>query len=197
MLYLTGDTHGDFRRFREGEFPELDKLTKADYVIICGDFGGVWNKSREQEYWLNWLEKEKPYTTLFIDGNHENHADLLRFAPRGMFDVVKASLAGSVIGNILLVLGMIGEYIGRIYMCINRSPQYVVRRVDDDLVLDGGTVRHLQLLPYSRYRYRPWQLSLAHESAHDHQSHREVRNIPKHQSLRRMMRSGRCFLLQS
>lgn len=29
-------------------------------------------------------------------------------------------------GAILLVLGMIGEYIGRIYMCINSSPQYVV-----------------------------------------------------------------------
>lgn len=30
-------------------------------------------------------------------------------------------------GVILLVLGMIGEYIGRIYMCINESPQYVIR----------------------------------------------------------------------
>ena len=30
-------------------------------------------------------------------------------------------------GMILLVLGMIGEYIGRIYICINNSPQYVVR----------------------------------------------------------------------
>ncbi len=29
-------------------------------------------------------------------------------------------------GIILLVLGMIGEYLGRIYMCINLSPQYVV-----------------------------------------------------------------------
>jgi undecaprenyl-phosphate 4-deoxy-4-formamido-L-arabinose transferase len=32
-------------------------------------------------------------------------------------------------GIILLVLGMIGEYIGRIYMCINASPQYVERQV--------------------------------------------------------------------
>ena len=30
-------------------------------------------------------------------------------------------------GVILLVLGMIGEYIGRIYISLNRSPQYVVR----------------------------------------------------------------------
>ena len=32
-------------------------------------------------------------------------------------------------GIILMVLGMMGEYIGRIYMCINATPQYVIRRV--------------------------------------------------------------------
>ena len=32
-------------------------------------------------------------------------------------------------GIILMVLGMIGEYIGRIYMCINSTPQYVIREV--------------------------------------------------------------------
>ncbi len=31
-------------------------------------------------------------------------------------------------GVILLSLGLLGEYIGRIYICINKSPQYVVRR---------------------------------------------------------------------
>ena len=30
---------------------------------------------------------------------------------------------------ILLVLGLIGEYLGRIYMCINASPQFVERQV--------------------------------------------------------------------
>lgn len=34
-------------------------------------------------------------------------------------------------GIILLVLGIIGEYIGRIYICINRAPQYVVRDIID------------------------------------------------------------------
>ena len=32
-------------------------------------------------------------------------------------------------GIILVVLGLIGEYIGRIYMCINASPQFVERQV--------------------------------------------------------------------
>ena len=32
-------------------------------------------------------------------------------------------------GMILVVLGIIGEYVGRIYMCANAAPQYVVREV--------------------------------------------------------------------
>ena len=32
-------------------------------------------------------------------------------------------------GIILIVLGLIGEYVGRIYMCTNASPQYVIRDV--------------------------------------------------------------------
>lgn len=32
-------------------------------------------------------------------------------------------------GMIMMMLGMIGEYIGRIYICINNSPQYVIREM--------------------------------------------------------------------
>lgn len=71
MIYVTGDTHADFRRFSTSYFPEQKEMTKQDFVIICGDFGGVWLDSREEQYWLNWLN-DKPFTTLFVDGNHEN-----------------------------------------------------------------------------------------------------------------------------
>lgn len=30
-------------------------------------------------------------------------------------------------GLLLLSMGLIGEYVGRIYMCINATPQYIVR----------------------------------------------------------------------
>ena len=30
-------------------------------------------------------------------------------------------------GIIMIMLGIIGEYIGRIYICINKSPQYVIK----------------------------------------------------------------------
>lgn len=41
-------------------------------------------------------------------------------------------------GLILFVLGMLGEYIGRIYICINNAPQYVIRDVVNQLQEDGA-----------------------------------------------------------
>lgn len=41
-----------------------------------------------------------------------------------------SSLMAAVVffgGMLMIMLGLIGEYIGRIYICINRSPQYVIR----------------------------------------------------------------------
>ena len=32
-------------------------------------------------------------------------------------------------GIIMMILGLIGEYIGRIYVCLNKMPQYVERTV--------------------------------------------------------------------
>ena len=74
MIYITGDCHADFRKFNIESFPEQKDMTKEDYVIICGDFGGVWmrhEESEQEKWWMDWLEA-KPYTTLFVDGNHEN-----------------------------------------------------------------------------------------------------------------------------
>lgn len=81
MVFVTVDCHGDFKRFSTDRFPIQKELTKDDYVIICGDFGGVWsykNESNQEKYWLKWLDK-KPFTTLFVDGNHENFSRLYSY----------------------------------------------------------------------------------------------------------------------
>ena len=70
-IFITGDTHGDFTRFKKKIFYEQAELTKDDCVIIAGDFGGIWDGSAEERHWLDWLEA-KPFTTLFVSGNHEN-----------------------------------------------------------------------------------------------------------------------------
>ena len=57
------------------------QMTKKDYVIICGDFGGVWDyiiESKSEKYWLDWLNN-KNFTTLFVDGNHENFTRLYNY----------------------------------------------------------------------------------------------------------------------
>ena len=76
MIYITGDCHSDFRRFSTEVFPEQKEMTKEDTIIICGDFGGIWYQEdskyiKKENYWLDWLE-DKPFTTVFVDGNHEN-----------------------------------------------------------------------------------------------------------------------------
>ncbi|MCD8014978.1 MAG: metallophosphoesterase [Lachnospiraceae bacterium] len=71
MVYLTGDTHTDWMtRLSFQSFPEGRKLTKDDFVIVLGDFG-IWKDTKGERYHLDWLD-ERPFTTLFLDGNHEN-----------------------------------------------------------------------------------------------------------------------------
>lgn len=82
-IYITGDIHGDPRRFSTDSFYEQKEMTNQDdnYMIILGDFGLVWDyqgESKNERYWLDWLEN-KPFTTLFIDGNHENFDRLLSY----------------------------------------------------------------------------------------------------------------------
>lgn len=81
MIYITGDIHGDYdiRKLGYNSFPEGRSLTRNDYVIICGDFGLLWDNSKTEKYWLEWLDS-KPWTTLWIDGNHENF-DMLKEYP--------------------------------------------------------------------------------------------------------------------
>ena len=77
MIFVTGDLHGgiDIRKLNSHNFPINEELTKNDYVIIAGDFGLVWDGSPEEKYWLDWLHR-KNFTTLWVDGNHENHDKL-------------------------------------------------------------------------------------------------------------------------
>lgn len=74
MIFLTGDTHIplDISKLNTKNFSEQKNLTRDDYVIILGDFGLYWHEDKTYEHWHKWLQN-KPFTILWVDGNHENH----------------------------------------------------------------------------------------------------------------------------
>lgn len=80
MIWITGDTHGSFERlFSDPMLTGGSSHPDADFLIICGDFGGLWCNDFNEQKMLEQLET-LPYTVLFIDGNHENY-DLLEQYP--------------------------------------------------------------------------------------------------------------------
>ena len=62
MIYVTGDTHGDRERLSRRK---LRHLKEGDTLIICGDFGFMWNDSRREQRFLRSLGKRK-YNICFI-----------------------------------------------------------------------------------------------------------------------------------
>ena len=65
MIYVTGDTHGDFSRLLD-DVP----MQKGDILIICGDFG-IWDNNAREQNWMKFLA-DREYTVTFVDGNHSN-----------------------------------------------------------------------------------------------------------------------------
>ena len=75
MIYVTGDTHGDLERFKS---KQASKLKKGDTLVICGDFGFIWDGSKTEEKTLNWLSHRR-YKILFVEGAHENYLMLDKY----------------------------------------------------------------------------------------------------------------------
>lgn len=70
MILVTGDTHGFNDVDKIIKLKEKNTLSKNDYLIIAGDFGGIWDKysiNKTVQFYRN-----MPFTVLFVDGNHEN-----------------------------------------------------------------------------------------------------------------------------
>ena len=97
MIFVTGDTHGEFTRFSSHNFQKGKSLSKDDFVIVCGDFGLIWQNipSKEEKYWINWLDS-KPWTTLFVDGNHSNHPRLNSLEKIEKFDGIVGKVSDSI-----------------------------------------------------------------------------------------------------
>ncbi len=75
MIYVTGDSHGYYDeliyRLRD------TKIGKGDTLIICGDFGFVWDDVSAR-ICLKHLQNEE-FDIAFVDGNHEDFDELEQF----------------------------------------------------------------------------------------------------------------------
>jgi hypothetical protein len=85
MIFITGDTHGMYdieklNLFNSNLVRDTSNFNcnSLDYMIIVGDAGIIWYNDYRDEYHIKAYENF-PWTTLFIDGNHENHAALAKY----------------------------------------------------------------------------------------------------------------------
>lgn len=109
-VFVCGDTHGPLDIRKLDVFAEREpNLTKEDFLIIAGDFGGIWTPySDDAEKKLLAKYDSYPWTTLFIDGNHENFERLYSQFPV----IFNPALSGNVrhISNSVIHLQRGGVY---------------------------------------------------------------------------------------
>ena len=151
MIFVTGDTHGDLMsRLSTRSFFEQKDMNADDenYVIICGDFGGVWDASNREKYQLDWLA-EKPFVTLFVAGNHENY-DLLNSYPVSEWHGGRIQFIRSNV--IHLLRGEIYEIEGKTFFTFGGARSHDI----DDGILEVGDPR---IKEWSRNRYKMFRIN--------------------------------------
>ena len=91
MIFVTGDTHGEPYRLKLQMKTKMvlsnnpREFNKNDYLIITGDFGCIWSVSPDGDKEKLDFLTNLPWTTLFVDGNHENFDRLDKFEKVEMF----------------------------------------------------------------------------------------------------------------
>ena len=130
MVYLTGDTHGELDRFKHGR---LRWLGKRDIVVVLGDFGFVWDGSKEEQKKLDWLRK-RPYTLLFLDGAHENYDLLAQYPVEERFGGRVQALGGNVYH---ICRGSVLELEGKKYLFAHAMTSHPDVREEDRYYMRG------------------------------------------------------------
>ncbi len=69
MIFVTGDKHAQLEPFISNV--GFKSVKKGDILIVCGDFGFLWDKSEQEYKKLKWLSKRK-YDIAFVEGCYDN-----------------------------------------------------------------------------------------------------------------------------
>ena len=154
-VFITGDTHGNFRRFLPEFFYEQEWLNKEDILLIAGDFGGVWYGDDRDSNGLDFLE-QRPFTTAFVSGNHENYDALRAYPPEEWHGGKVRRIRPSVL---LLERGQVFELGGKRIFAMGGASGHDIRdgilEPDDPLFLERFQTLNAQGASF-RVNHRSW-----------------------------------------
>lgn len=105
MIYITGDMHGAVERLYDKQWL---KLKRGDILLICGDFGYLWNGAEQEREYIDYLSSRK-FTVAFIDGTHDN-MDIINscrttYWKGGMIHRIKGNLIHLMRGQVFNIDG--------------------------------------------------------------------------------------------
>lgn len=125
-VYITGDMHGSLERLYDKGFR---KLKKGDVLIVCGDFGFIFDGSKTEKQVIDYLATRK-FITAFVDGTHDN----LDKIERSRTTVWRGGLVHRIRGNLLhLMRGQVFEIEGNRYFTFGGGESQ-----DKDMRLEKG-----------------------------------------------------------
>lgn len=126
MVYVTGDMHGDLERLYDKEFR---KLKRGDVLIVCGDFGYIFDGSKTEKQVIDFFAKKK-FITAFVEGTHDN----LDTIYRSRTTVWKGGMVHRIKGNLLhLMRGQIFEIEGKSFFTFGGGES-----IDKDMRIESG-----------------------------------------------------------
>lgn len=118
-IYVTGDTHGDISRLLYFRFPGNHIIDENDVVFVLGDFGVIFNNvSTPKETRILNLLANRPFITMIIDGNHENHSRI--------YNLPETEIFGGKVGEVMP---------GKVFFC-RRGEIYTIE--DNKIFTFGG-----------------------------------------------------------
>ena len=138
MIYFTGDTHGEQDRLSKYA---LRKLAPGDTLIVCGDFGFIWDRSAKEQKILDRLARMS-CNICFLDGTHENF-ELLESYPLVRYCGGKAHRIRPNVFHLLR--GQIFEFEGKtVFTMGGGEPPERLMQKDEELEADRPEVPNKQ-----------------------------------------------------
>ena len=105
VVYVTGDMHGDLERLYSKGFR---RLKSGDVLIVCGDFGYIFNGDKTEKQVIEYLASRR-FVTAFVEGTHDN----LNTINRGRVTYWHGGMVHRIKGNLIhLMRGQIFEIEG-------------------------------------------------------------------------------------